>query len=254
MNMYDELNKLYSESKLYNNEFADYEDDFSFWQYWVKELKPKNILEIGIGNGRLTNLLSPLVSCYDGIELSENIIYDFNQKYPNFKGKIYNQDMRKIDINNAYDLIIIPFNTFVYLYSIKDIADFFKSLKKVSNDKTIIIIDIFNPSLDDLKDVKEYKLCNSFKSDKNRYLLYEKHSYNPVSQIISYQKKYCFDNKELEFSLPVRVFFHQEFLNLILMNGFEIVQKLGDYNNEEFSNNSRKQIIFIKRGVDDENF
>ena len=36
--IYDNINELYDESVLYDNEFAKYDDDFVFWKYWVKEL------------------------------------------------------------------------------------------------------------------------------------------------------------------------------------------------------------------------
>ncbi len=247
MNEYDEIKKLYDNYELYNNEFANYEDDFSFWKYWIKKIKPNNVLEIGIGNGRLIKLLSPMVNRYDGVEFSKKIIDDFKKKNKKYNGIIYNQDMKNININNIYDLIIIPFNTFVYLYNLNDILNFFQGIKSISNEKTIIIIDIFNPSLDDLKDVNKYKLCGQFDIDKDNYKLYEKHHYNPLNQIIIYYKKYVNNGKKIELSLPVRVFFHQEIMNIIKLNGFDTINELGDYNNEEYSCNSRKQILFLKK-------
>lgn len=35
MSVYDDIEKLYAESSIYNNEFVGYEDDFSFWEYWI---------------------------------------------------------------------------------------------------------------------------------------------------------------------------------------------------------------------------
>lgn len=247
MNVYDDIKCLYNESELYNNEFSNYKDDFSFWKYWIANLSPDSVLEIGIGNGRLVNLLSPLVNRYDGLEFSENIINDFNKKYPKFTGTIYNQDMKKIYINHTYDLIILPFNTFVYLYTLSDIFDFFEGIKRISHQDTLIIIDIFNPTLNDLKDSITYRLCETFKFKKRDCQLYEKHHYDSSKQIIFYQKKYIYDNKKIELNLPVRVFFHQEILNLISMNGFRLIKELGDYNNEKFTSQSRKQILLLKK-------
>ena len=85
MSMYDDVNKLYCKSSLYDAEFLNYEDDFVFWKYWINKIKPKSVIEIGIGNGRLVNLLSPLVDKYDGIEISTNIIKDFKIKNPKYK-------------------------------------------------------------------------------------------------------------------------------------------------------------------------
>lgn len=40
MNNYDEIKKLYDNSVIYNNEFINYDDDFSFWTYWIKKINP----------------------------------------------------------------------------------------------------------------------------------------------------------------------------------------------------------------------
>ena len=73
MNNYDEIKNIYDNNFIYNNEFANYEDDFSFWIHWIKKIKPAKVLEIGIGNGRLIKLLSNTVSQYDGLDISQNI-------------------------------------------------------------------------------------------------------------------------------------------------------------------------------------
>ena len=80
MNNYDEIKNIYDNNFIYNNEFANYEDDFSFWIHWIKKIKPARVLEIGIGNGRLIKLLSNTVLQYDGLDISQNIINKFIEK------------------------------------------------------------------------------------------------------------------------------------------------------------------------------
>lgn len=248
MNNYDEIKKIYDNSDIYSNEFINYDDDFSFWIHWINKIKPSNVLEIGIGNGRLIKLLSNLVLDYDGLDISKNIIDDFLHKNDWYKGNLFNQDMKNISINKKYDLIILPFNTFCYLYTLNDLKNFFTGIKKISNDSSIIAIDIINPNINDITDQKKYKLCNQFTINSEICNLYEKHNYDYSTQVINYKKKYVFPNdKVLKFNLPVRIFFHQELLNLFNLFGYEVINVLGDYNNENYSSNSRKQIIFIKR-------
>ena len=107
MNNYDEIKNIYDNNFIYNNEFANYEDDFSFWIHWIKKIKPARVLEIGIGNGRLIKLLSNTVSQYDGLDISQNIINKFIEKNSWYKGNLFNQDMKDININTIYDLIIL---------------------------------------------------------------------------------------------------------------------------------------------------
>lgn len=255
MKVYDEIDKLYSYSEIYNNEFGNYEDDYSFWEFWFKKLRPKSVLEIGIGNGRLINLLSNLVDTYDAVEISKNIIEDFYKKNPGYnKGIIYNQDMKKMNIDNKYDLIILPFNTFCYLYTTKDFKSFFKSLKKLINKNSIVVIDIINPKIEELSDIENYRLCNKFKIRNENYELYEKRIYDNKLQIMNYEKRYVNEkNKdELLLNLPVRIFFPQELKNLIEFYNFKIQNIYGDYNNELFTNLSRKQILFFKECEENE--
>ena len=113
---------------------------FLFWIHWIKKIKPARVLEIGIGNGRLIKLLSNTVSQYDGLDISQNIINKFIEKNSWYKGNLFNQDMKDININTIYDLIILPFNTFCYLYTLDDLKRFFTGIKKISNSNTIIII------------------------------------------------------------------------------------------------------------------
>lgn len=251
MNYYNEIKNIYNIPYIYNNEFSNYEDDFAFWIYWFKKIKPKKVIEIGIGNGRLIKLLSNTVQVYDALDFSNKIINDFKENNKWFKGKIYNQDMKKINIANNYDLIIVPFNTFNYLYTLNDLINFFNSIRKISTKKTIIIIDTTNPNILDLKNNNIFKLCNTFFINKIKCNLYEKHSYNNEKQIINYQKKYIFSNKkEITLNLPIRIFFHQELLNIIKLLNFDIIDILGDYNNEKYTQNSRKQILFIRKSDD----
>ena len=150
MNNYDEIKNIYDNNFIYNNEFANYDDDFSFWIHWIKKIKPARVLEIGIGNGRLIKLLSNTVSQYDGLDISQNIINKFIEKNSWYKGNLFNQDMKDININTIYDLIILPFNTFCYLYTLDDLKRFFTGIEKISNSNTIIVIDIINPNIDDM--------------------------------------------------------------------------------------------------------
>lgn len=119
-----------------------------------KKIKPAKVLEIGIGNGRLIKLLSNTVLQYDGLDISQNIINNFIEKNSWYKGILFNQDMKDINIDTIYDLIILPFNTFCYLYTLDDLKRFFTGIKKISNSNTIIIIDIINPNIDDMSEQK----------------------------------------------------------------------------------------------------
>ena len=70
--------------------------------------------------------------------------------------------MKDININTIYDLIILPFNTFCYLYTLEDLKQFFAGIKKVSNNNTIIVIDIINLTKSyQITDINEINITNN---------------------------------------------------------------------------------------------
>lgn len=243
------IKELYDNPKLYINEFINYEDDIYFWPKIIKMYKPKNVLEIGIGNGRLINLLHGYVEKYDGIDLSHELVDYCRKKYDYDNVSLYNQDLKKCRLNNIYDLIILPFNVINNFYSENDIYNAFNNLKKISDKKTIIVIDTINPKIEDLNDREEFVKTNEFNMDDQKVLVLENKKYNNINSTCIYKKRYISSEGTIikESILPNKIFFHSELQLLIKHYGFEIIDIYGDYNFEKISNQSRKQIFVIRR-------
>lgn len=243
------IQELYDNPKLYINEFMDYKDDIYFWPKIIKIYKPKNVLEIGIGNGRLINILHEYVEKYDGIDLSSELVDYCRKKYNYNNVSLYNQNLKKCRLNNIYDLIILPFNVINNFYSEDDIYDAFNNIKKMSNKNTIIVIDTINPKIEDLSDRKKFIKTNEFNMDGEKILVFENKKYNSTDSICIYKKRYINSKKMVikESILPSRIFFYSELRLLIEHYGFEIIDIYGDYNFEKISNLSRKQIFVIRR-------
>lgn len=85
MNNYDEIKKLYDNSVIYNNEFINYDDDFSFWTYWIKKINPKRKIIISFtkkersSTTRLISTTSPINK--SDISFSNLIINYLGQNY-----------------------------------------------------------------------------------------------------------------------------------------------------------------------------
>ena len=157
MNKYKEIEILYNNPNLYNVEFKEYKDDIYFWPQILKDYNPKTLIEIGCGTGRVAKLVAPLVKKYTGLDFSKEFIKYFkeNNKSIIMKNNInlVNQDMKAIHINYKYDMIILPFNVFVYLYTNEDAKSFFSGIEKISKKNTIVIIDLANNHDDDLLNI-----------------------------------------------------------------------------------------------------
>ena len=242
------IKKLYSVPKLYINEFKNYKDDIYFWPKIIDNYNSKKILEVGIGNGRLIELLHNKVNLYDGVDFSKEIIKYCNKKYKYENVKLYNSDFKTFSVNKKYDLIIFPFNVINNFYNEKDIKLCFNNLKKLCKKNTKIVIDTINPTIDDLIDINNYIKTNEFNIGNEIIELYESKKFDIINSTCIYQKKYVCNGKTIkECKLPNRIFFHQEMLDIIEAYDFEIIDLYGDYNLEKFNKTSRKQIFVIRR-------
>lgn len=252
MNKYKEIEILYNNPNLYNVEFKEYKDDIYFWPQILKDYNPKTLIEIGCGTGRVAKLVAPLVKKYTGLDFSKEFIKYFkeNNKSIIMKNNInlVNQDMKAIHINYKYDMIILPFNVFVYLYTNEDVKRFFSGIEKISKKNTIVIIDLANNHDDDLLNI-DYRLCNEFIDNNNIIKLYEKHYYDVENKIINYTKKYIWSNeeKELILNLPVKIYTVDDFVDFSIKYNYQIEKIYGDYDKSEYSSKSRKQIIILRK-------
>lgn len=108
---------------LYDLEMGPFTEDFAYYQ----DLLPANanILEIGCGTGRLSRLFAACDHLVTGIDLSEAMLAEAQK---NSCGTIrYRQmDMRRLQLAERFDAIIIPYNT---LNLLTDRDDILQTLK-----------------------------------------------------------------------------------------------------------------------------
>ena len=253
MKKYQEVKKLYSNPYLYDIEFKDYHDDIYFWPQIVQDYTPKTLIEVGCGIGRIANLVAPLVEKYTGLDFSKEFINYFKetkQKLINQHNvELINQDMKKINIKAKYDMVILPFNVFVYLYTHEDVKKFFLGIENICNKDTIIIIDLANNKKEDFINT-DYRLCNEIVDNDNRIIkLFEKHVYDIENKIINYSKKYVWkeNKKEVVLNLPVKVYTIKDFREFAKQYNYKIEAMYGDYDKSEYSIKSRKQIIILRK-------
>jgi len=247
LNYLIELQKIYNEPEYYFNEFKNYKDDIYFWQSIVKLYKPLNIIEIGIGNGRLIKILHNFTKEYYGIDFSKKIIDYFNKKYEFKNVYLYNVDVTKISINKKFQMIILPFNVINNFYDKTSIKKLIKSIKKISKKNSVIVIDTDNYKND--KTNKKYKYCRSFMKKGLLVKVYEKSRYDKLNFVKIYHKKYTINGKIVKKTiLPSRIYNKNELIDLFAKNDFELQKIYGDYNFEKFINiSSRKILLIFKR-------
>lgn len=144
-------------------------------QFYVdicKKLNPKNILEIGVGTGRILDVLLPLVSHAVGIDNNQQMIqkaYKRLKAYSNYKLSL--TDMRNLSLHEKFDLIYIPFNTFQHLLTEFDQRLCINSISRHLKRGGYFILDLMHPDFLKLNNSwqKEFSAVNNKNENITRY-------------------------------------------------------------------------------------
>ncbi|MFH1729908.1 MAG: class I SAM-dependent methyltransferase [Pseudomonadota bacterium] len=259
----------------------DFDFDLEFYKKWIAKSGNK-ILEVCCGTGRLGLHLAKLNINYTGLDISNSFLKSFKSKLvkenksareqgdkqfeiqnskfkiKDSKVRLLKRDMRCFDLKQKFDLVFIPFNSFLHLYTYQDASKFMESVKKHLAKKSYCIIDVFNPEPKFLANAskKERKFKNQktggyiFKTDSGlKFRLYEKGVYNKKNQILENNWRYLFldQAREVNKSLNLRMYYPQELNALLAFNGFRIIHKFGDHNETGFNSDSMYQICVCQK-------
>ncbi len=120
-------------------------DEVSFYENLVKELRPKTILELGVGTGRIFSKLLPNVEYGVGIDISEQMLEtckEFCSSSNNYD--LFNQSFVDFNLKRTFDLIYIPFNTFQHLLKEDEQMSCLKSVAAHMHENSHFVLDVMN--------------------------------------------------------------------------------------------------------------
>jgi len=238
---------------IHNGELYDYVNqtniDYEFYKRWAQKVQGP-VLELCSGTGRLTIPIKKSGVNIVGLDITKSMISRAKEKARAIQLDIdfIEGDMRSFDLQERFSLIFIPFNSIQNTYSVIDVESIFERVKHHLNRDGLFIIDIFNPSIQFMvKSEETYIEQYRFKkTDGTEVVISEKGKYDSAAQINRVKWKYEFDGKEYIDKLDMRCYYPLEMDALINYNGFEIVAKFGDYDENPFDSESKKQIFICK--------
>ncbi len=249
-----ELSAFYRNAQLYDDQNYDVIEDISYYLSCA-QLAGGSALELACGTGRVSiPLLKANIDLY-GLDLSKEFITRLHEQ---LKGvtttdRFIVADMRQIPFQKPFNLIFIPFNAFLHLYTNHDVERCLQSIHAQLNPGGYLAFDISNPSVKLLARNPEKKFfLDDFPLDKEGILrcqVFERNYYDYKDQIlhVSWFFEYPDSSQDKVFYLEMRMFFPQEMDALLYYNGFEIVEKYGTFTKEPFKSASPKQVFLCKR-------
>ena len=209
-------------------------------------------MELACGTGRLANSLVRDGADYTGLELSPDFADLAKKKLNQYCNTptIVMGDMRNFQLNKAFDLIFIGFNSFLHLLTDEDAISFFSSVKNHMHKNSRFLIDIYipNPLFLYRPEGVRFLVLEYTDSVLEKFVTVEESNLYDIDTEINELTWHFINDKKTEFAVEkfsVRMYFPSKMNQLLIDNGFQILHQWGDYYRTPLGEGSNLQIYDV---------
>lgn len=206
------------------------------------------ILELGCGTGRILIPIAQAGINIVGLDRSEAMLSIAKQKISILSPEVQNNielikgDMRNFSINKKFNLVIIPYRSFLYLLTPEDQKSTLKCIHKHLVDNGKLIFNIFDPDLEIITEhfsslgsclKKQDEFINP--ETGNKVILWDTRQYNPENQTLDQYfifeeiNKQGFVVSKSYAPLHIRYIHRYEMQFLLELCGYKIDALYGDF-------------------------
>lgn len=212
------------------------------------------VLELACGTGRLTIPIAQSGVEIVGLDLSPSMLAHARTKAEaaGVKIEFVEGDCREFDLGRKFALIFMAFNSMQHLHDYESLAPLFRNVRKHLAEGGRFVFDVFNPKISILaRAAGERHLERAYQDPEGKGTMTFENSmvYDDAAQVSHIQ---CYfvrrgpDGEELDVrveQLHLRSFFPQELDLLVRSQGFEIVEKFGNFERKPFASGEPKQVV-----------
>ena len=226
-------------------------DDLAFYDKWMPQFPDAKILELCCGSGRLTVPLAQKGYDITGVDIMPSMLKRAKSKAieEGMNIKFIESDIRELDLQEAFDLVFIPFNSIHHLYTNEDFTKVLSNVTTHLKPQGKFIFDCFNPNINYIieSSKKEMQIAEYKTSDGREVIIKQKMRYESHYQVNRIEWSYYIDEQFHSVqNLDMRMYYPKELNFLLETNGFNIIKKFGDFNEGPFNSDSQKQIFVCK--------
>jgi SAM-dependent methyltransferase len=243
----------YDDAAYYTKTYQKRKDDVAF--YVGLALRHGEMLEYGVGNGRLALPAARAGAVVTGVDHSRPMLDDFKTRLAGEPALVRRRitlrrgDMRKVRLGRRFKLVTCPFNAFLHLYERADVERFLARVRDHLAPKGVFVFDVSTPSASELsRDPNRAYVCPGFRYPRTgemvRYT--ERFDYDLARQILFVTMEFLPRGREHESwvtPLAHRQFFPRELEALLHYNGFAIDDLWGDYERAKFDRDSEMMVF-----------
>ena len=239
---------MYNNPALYDACTAHKIDDIPFYEHWAKQTNGP-ILELACGTGRIAKHLIESGFNYTGLDLSSVFIDYCRSNFPN--GKFTTGDMCDFNLGQKFDLIFIPFNSFLHLYKEDEMTQCLKSIQNHLSDNGKFLLDIFVPNPEFLyRDPdKKYEEMTIIHPNGGECTVWQKNQYKEETERNHIHWFFNRGNIEPmdEYDFDMRMIYPDTMDRVLSDSDFTIEEKWGDYDGEPFNETSLLQLYICSK-------
>jgi SAM-dependent methyltransferase len=215
------------------------------------------VLELACGTGRLTIPIAQSGVEIVGLDVSPSMLAHARTKAkaPGVAVEFVEGDCRSFDLGRKFALIFMAFNSMQHLHNHGSLAALFGNVRKHLAEDGRFIFDVFNPRMGFLARSPEERWPEREYEDPDgngTIVLEHTMRYDDAAQVNHvtwYFSRRTAKGLERDFrveQLHMRCFFPQELDLLVRSQGFEIVEKFGDFERKTFASGQPKQVVVCR--------
>lgn len=258
--------------RLYDIEMEGRTSDLPYWESLLEQLRPRRVLELACGTGRLTLPLALRGRGIDprfqivGLDVSADALAKAQEKQRELTGMpddtvvFVEADMRSFDLKREFDLIIIGLNSFAHIHDSDDHLRCLRAVRRHLAPQARFAFDLPTPyrlwNRSDLLDTPPLRLMRNYPVPAlgiKRFLQFAAHSYNPMTQTyrLDYVSELHYEDGRQERFLHdvcLHIFFPRELLMLLRTAGLTPIERYGSYTREPFHPRSWQYLWVMEAG------
>jgi SAM-dependent methyltransferase len=264
------MEAIYERPGDYDLEHEGDDEDIEFYSRLVRQLRPRRVLELACGSGRVTIPLARLAEELDfdlaGLELADPMIAEAEKKRreldPNVarRVRLVQADLRFWRSDAAFDLIVIPCSSLSHLLTIDDQLAAWRSAHANLSDGGRFVADLTMPNLTVYAEsmqtppraTVEIDVDTSDPETGARLLRYKTTRYMPHEQRA--EIRFLYDKfprgervDRYVSDFECHVYYPREVELLFRSTGFALEARYGDYSMRPLRHTSRQMIMIGRR-------
>jgi SAM-dependent methyltransferase len=210
------------------------------------------VLELACGTGRLTIPIAQSGVDIVGLDLSPSMLVHARAKAKQVGVGIsfVEGDCRSFELQRKFALIFMAFNSMQHVHDHASLAGLFASVRQHLAEDGQFIFDVFNPKMATLaRSDHERRREREYEDPDGKGIITLEHTmnYDDASQVNRIQwffSRRGANGEERDFrieDLHMRCFFPQELDLLVRSQGFEMVERFGNFERKPFASGDQKQ-------------